>query len=158
VVRSIKLPVDLKFTYHCDALVRVASADNFAVEQGKGEKAVAWMNEFANKNHIKFEAKLKQSNNSSNNNTIITTVKFGSFEFIAWKGEWSFARNIIKKASNKLKIKTLESGYHEKKDLLATMFGTNSEFAKVYSNGNLVGQIEMLFKDGKWVVKNEAYS
>jgi hypothetical protein len=129
----------------------VASADSFAVEQGKGEKAVAWMNEYAKKNSVKLEVKLKTGYS-------LSTTKFGNFEFIFWKGEWSAARNIIKKASKKLGIKTLESGYHEKKDLLATMFGTNSEFAKVYSNGNLVGQLEISLKGGRWILKNEVFS
>ncbi len=129
----------------------MAGADSFAVERGKGEKAVVWMNEYAKKNNIKFEAKLKED-------TFMSTTKFGNFEFLSWKGEWSAARNIIKRASNKLGMKALESGYHEKKDLLSSMFGSSSEFAKVYSNGNLVGQLEMSMKGGKWVVKNEVFS
>jgi hypothetical protein len=128
----------------------VAGADSFAVEQGKGEQAINWMNEYAQKNKIKFEAKLQGYS--------MPTVKFGAFEFISWKGDWPAARNIIKKASSKLRIKTLESGYHEKTDLLTSMFGASSEFAKVYSNGNLVGQIEIKSKGGKWTVKNEVFS
>lgn len=129
----------------------VAGADSFAVEQGKGEKAVTWMNEYAKKNKINFEAKLKEGHTMS-------TVKFGDFQFISWKGDWPAARNIIKRVSGKLGVKTLESGYHEKKDLISSMFGSNSEFAKVYSNGNLVGQLEMSTKGGRWVVKNEVFS
>jgi hypothetical protein len=129
----------------------VAGADSFAVERGKGEKAVAWMNEYAKKNKIKFESKVEEG-------SIMSTTKFGNFEFISWKGEWSAARNIIKRVSSKLGIKALESGYHEKKDLLSSMFGSSSEFAKVYSNGNLVGQLEMSLKGGRWIVKNEVFS
>jgi hypothetical protein len=128
----------------------MAGADSFAVEQGKGEEAVEWMNEYARKNRIKFSAKLKGYS--------IQTTKFGSFEMIEWKGEWPAARSIIKRASAKLRAKTLESGYHEKKDLLSTMFAGGSEFAKVYSGGNLVGQIEMASKSGRWTVKSEVFS
>lgn len=128
----------------------MAGADSFAVEQGRGDEAVKWMNEYAQKNKIKFEARLQDYS--------VATVKFGSFELISWKGEWSAARNIIKKTSGKLHMKALESGYHEKTDLLSSMFGASSEFAKVYSNGNLVGQIELKSKGGKWTVKNEAFS
>lgn len=130
----------------------MASADSFAIEQGKGEKAVAWMNEYAKKNGIKFEAKLKNQGHT------MSTVKFGSFEFISWKGEWPAARNLIKRVSGKLGAKTLESGYHEKGDLITSMFGSSSEFAKVYSNGHLVGQVQMSLKEGRWVVKNEVFS
>lgn len=128
----------------------MASADSFAVEQGKGEKAIAWMNEYAKKNRIKFEARLKGYS--------IQSVKFGAFEIIEWKGDWPPARNMMKKASSKLGIKTIESGYHEKKDLITTMFAGSSEYGKVYSNGNLVGQVEMVSKSGKWIVKSEVFS
>jgi hypothetical protein len=128
----------------------MAGADSFAVEQGSGKEAVEWMNEYAKKNKMKFEARLQEC--------VMQTAKFGTFEMISWKGEWPAARNIIKKASAKLRIKVLESGYHEKTDLLTSMFGASSEFAKVYSGGNLVGQIEMAKKSGKWTAKSEAFS
>jgi hypothetical protein len=126
----------------------MAGADSFAVEQGKASEAVAWMNEYAKKNKLKFEAKLDGYSMQS--------VKFGTFELISWKGDWSSARNVIKKVSGKLRIKTIESGYHEKKDLLAAMFGS-AEFGKVYSGGNIVGQVELTSKGGKWTVKGESY-
>lgn len=126
----------------------MAGADSFAVEQDKGEQAVAWMNEYAKKNKLKFEAKLVGYSMQS--------LKFGTFELISWKGDWSTARNIIKKVSGKLRVKTIESGYHEKKDLLSAMFG-GAEFGKVYSGGNIVGQVELTSKGGKWNVKAESY-
>ena len=126
----------------------MAGADNFAVEQGKGGQAVEWINEYAKKNELKFEAKLSGYSMQS--------VKFGAFELMSWKGDWSVARNIMKKASAKLRVKTIESGYHEKKDLLSAMFGS-AEFGKVYSNGNIVGQVELTSKGGRWAVKAESY-
>jgi hypothetical protein len=126
----------------------VAGADNFAVEQGKGGQAVEWMNEYAKKNELKFEAKLS--------GYTMESVKFGAFELMSWKGDWSVARNIMKKTSTKLRVKTIESGYHEKKDLLSAMFGS-AEFGKVYSSGNIVGQVELTSKGGRWAVKAESY-
>lgn len=126
----------------------MAGADNFAVEQGKGGQAIEWMNEYAKKNKLKFEAKLSGYSMQS--------VKFGAFELMSWKGDWSVARNIMKKASSKLRVKTIESGYHEKKDLLSAMFGS-AEFGKVYASGNIVGQVELTSKGGKWAVKAESY-
>lgn len=126
----------------------MGSADSFAVEQGKGSEAVTWMNEYAKKNKLKFEAKLSGYSMDS--------VKFGPFELISWKGDWSVARNIIKKVSGKLRIKTVESGFHEKKDLLSSMFGS-AEFGKVYAGGKIVGQVELTSKGGKWIVKAETY-
>jgi hypothetical protein len=126
----------------------VAGADSFAVENGKGEEAVGWMNEYAKKNKLKFEARLAGYSMES--------FKFGSFELISWKGDWSSARNVIKKVSQKLRIKAVESGYHEKKDLLSSMFGS-AEFGKVYAGGNIVGQLELTSKGGRWAVKAESY-
>lgn len=126
----------------------MAGADNFAVEQGKAGPAVEWINEYAKKNKLKFEAKLS--------GYYLESVKFGAFELISWKGDWSVARNIMKKASAKLRVKTIESGYHEKKDLLSAMFGS-AEFGKVYSSGNIVGQVELTSKGGRWTVKAESY-
>ncbi len=127
----------------------MAGADSFAVEDRKVQEAIKWMNAYAKKNNHNFEAKLVGYS--------MQTVKFGTFELIAWSGNWSAARNIIKKASKQLRAKVIESGYHEKRGLLSAMFGGSSEYAKVYSNGNFVGQIEMDRKAGRWVAKNESY-
>ncbi len=127
----------------------MAGADSFAVEDRKVQEAIKWMNAYAKKNNHNFEAKLVGYS--------MQTVKFGTFELITWSGNWSAARNIIKKASKQLRAKVIESGYHEKRGLLSAMFGGSSEYAKVYSNGNFVGQIEMDRKAGRWVAKNESY-
>jgi hypothetical protein len=128
----------------------VAGADSFGVEQGKAQQVVEWMNEHAKKNNKKFEARLA--------GYTMQTTKFGSFEMIAWSGDWQVARSIIQKASNKMRAKVIESGYHEKRDLLSAMFGSSSEFGKVYSNGKLVGQIETVKKSGRWISKEESFA
>jgi len=125
----------------------LGSADNFAIEQGKADRAIEWMNLYAKKNNKRFEAKLQ--------GYLLSTIKFGSFEVISWKGDWSSARSVMLKASSKLKIKVLESGYHEKGNLLSSFFGVSVEFAKIYRNGNLVGQIELKLKSGKWIANSE---
>ena len=125
----------------------MASADNFAIEQGKGDKAIEWMNLYAKKSNKKFEVKLQGYQ--------LSTIKFGSFEMISWKGDWSYARNVLLRVSSKLKIKVLEAGYREKGNLLSSFFGASSEFAKVYRNGILIGQLELGLKSGKWVAKSE---
>jgi len=127
----------------------LAGADNFAVERRKAQQAIDWINAYAKKNNHKLECKLA--------GYLMQTVKFGSFEMITWSGDWSIARNIIQKASKQLRAKVIESGYHEKRDLLSTMFGASSEYGKVYSNGKLVGHIEMNKKAGKWIAKEESY-
>jgi hypothetical protein len=128
----------------------LAGADSFAVEQSKAQEVVEWMNTQAKKGNQKFEAKLA--------GYTMQTIKFGVFEMISWKGDWSAARSIMQKASGKVRAKVIESGYHEKRDLLSSMLGSSSEYGKVYSNGKLVGQIETVKKSGKWTSKAESFA
>ncbi len=127
----------------------MARADNFAVEQRKAQEAVDWINEYAKKKDRKIESKLS--------GYLMHTVKFGSFEMVSWTGDWSDARDIIQRASKQLRAKVVESGYHEKRAILSAMFGSSSEYGKVYSNGKLVGHIEMNKKAGRWIAKDESY-
>jgi hypothetical protein len=127
----------------------LAGADSFGVEHRKAQEAIKWMNAYAKKNNYKFESKLTGYS--------METIKFGSFEMITWRGDWSAARNIIQKASKQLRTKVIESGYHEKRGLLEAMFGSASEFGKIYSNGSLIGQIEMNKKGGRWAAETESY-
>jgi hypothetical protein len=138
------------FKYAVNREGSLAGADSFGVEQGKAQEVVEWMNAYAKKNNQKFEARLS--------GYAMQTTKFGIFEMITWSGEWSAARNIIKKTSGKVGAKVIESGYHEKRDLLTAMFGSSSEFGKVYSNGKLVGQIETVKKSGRWTSKAESFA
>lgn len=128
----------------------MAGADNFGLEQGKAAEAIEWIGEYARKNKLKFDAKLTGSS--------LQTAKFGSFELFAWSGEWSTARNALRKASGKLGIKAIESGFHEERGLLSAMFGASSEYAKVYSGGRLVGNLELAKKSGKWSVRSESFT
>jgi hypothetical protein len=128
----------------------LAGADSFAVESRKAEETIRWMNAYAKKNNYKFESKLT--------GYTLETIKFGRFEMISWKGDWSAARSIIQKASKQLRTKVIESGYHEKRGLLEAMFGSASEFGKIYSNGSLVGQVEMNKKNSRWTAQTESYT
>lgn len=128
----------------------MATADNFALEERKAEEAIQWMNSYALEHDKKFEAKLE--------GYILNTIKFGNFQIISWKGEWSVARNLIKKTSNKLNMKVIESGYHKKDSFFLSLIGTNKEIAKVYNKGNLVGNLILGKKSGKWIVKAEHFT
>ncbi len=122
----------------------MGGADNFAVEEGEGQKAVEWMNSRAKENNQKFEAKLEGYS--------LATTNFGNFEVISWKGDWSAGRNIMQKASRKLKIKIIEAGYQGKSVL---PFLGAGEFGKVYSGGTFVGLVGLGTKSGKWIVTSE---
>jgi hypothetical protein len=129
---------------------QMASADNFGLELGKAEKAIEWMNTYAQHNKLKFEARLAQS--------YMDTIKFGKFQLFSWNGEWSTARNVVKKVSGKLAIKTIESGFHEKRGLLSAMLGSSSEYAKVYSSGRLAGNLQLVKKSGRWIAQAESFA
>jgi hypothetical protein len=125
----------------------LASSDNFAIEERNAAKAIEWMNAYANENGKKFETKLE--------GYILSTTNFGNFEVISWNGDWSAARNIIKKVSRRLNLKVIESGYHQKGDFLRSLFLVSKEFAKVYSDGRLIGNIVLSMVSGKWTVESE---
>lgn len=96
---------------------------------------------------MEFKAKLEGYQISSKN--------FGDFEIISWRGNWSDARKIIIKASTKLSMKVVESGYHQKDNLLISFFGFGKEFGKVYKKGNYIGTIVLGMRSGKWYIKSE---
>jgi len=131
-------------------LTPLAGADNFGFEQGKGAKAVEWMTSYATKNNLKFDVRMAGHS--------LQTIKFGNFELIAWNGDWSSARKVIRKASDKLNARAIESGYHEKRGLLSAMLGGSTEYAKVYSSGKLVGRIELDKHAGRWTAKSESFA
>ena len=125
----------------------MAGTDNFGVEDGMGHRAVEWMNSYSKEKKMEFKAKLEGYQISSKN--------FGDFEIISWRGNWSDARKIIIKASIKLSMKVVESGYHQKDNLLISFFGFGKEFGKVYKKGNYIGTIVLGMRSGKWYIKSE---
>ncbi|MGC1928062.1 MAG: hypothetical protein WA667_03755 [Candidatus Nitrosopolaris sp.] len=125
----------------------MATTDNFAIEQGKAQRAIEWLNAYATKNNKKLEVKLE--------GYLLSTTKFGNFEVVSWRGEWSTARNLIIRASKKLNIKVVEAGYHVKGQLLSSLFGISREFGKVYSGGSIIGNLELSTRSGRWIVKGE---
>ena len=125
----------------------MAGTDNFAVESGMGRRAIEWMNSYSKEKKLEFKVQLEGYQISSKN--------FGDFEIISWHGNWSDARKIIIKASTKLSMKVIESGYHQKDNLLISFFGLGKEFAKVYKKGNYIGTIVLGMRSGKWYIKSE---
>jgi hypothetical protein len=122
----------------------LAGADNFAVEQGMGARAVIWMNSFSAKSNMNFDCMLKGYS--------IVTIHFGTFEVISWKGEWSDARKIIVKASHKLNMKVIEGGYHQKDNILMSLIGASKEYAKVYRKGTFIGTLILGKRSGHWAI------
>jgi hypothetical protein len=125
----------------------LAGTDNFGVEDGMGHRAIEWMNSYSREKKMDFKARLEGYQISSRN--------FGNFEIISWSGSWSDARKMIIKSSSKLSMKVIESGYHQKDNLLLSFFGIGKEFGKVYKKGNYIGAIVLGMSSGKWYIKSE---
>jgi hypothetical protein len=105
------------------------------------------MNSYSREKKMDFKARLEGYQISSRN--------FGNFEIISWSGSWSDARKMIIKSSSKLSMKVIESGYHQKDNLLLSFFGIGKEFGKVYKKGNYIGAIVLGMSSGKWYIKSE---
>ena len=125
----------------------MASANNFGIEKGKSDVAIKWIDEFIIKNNKSF--KISITNNQ------IHTLNFGDFDLVEWNGDWSIARNVIKKSSSKLNIKVIEAGYHKKHNIVEAFFGMSQEYCKVYSSGKFIGAIILKRKSGIWIVDKE---
>jgi hypothetical protein len=125
----------------------LAGTDNFGVEDGMGHRAIEWMNSYSSEKKMDFKARLE--------GYLISSKNFGNFEIVSWSGNWSDARKIIIKSSSKLSMKVIESGYHQKDNLLLSFFGIGKEFGKVYKKGNYIGAIVLGMRSGKWYVKSE---
>jgi len=125
----------------------LASANNFGIEKGKSDVAMKWINEYLVKNNKSF--KISVTTNQ------LDTLNFGTFDLIEWHGDWSIARNVVKKVSSKLNIKVVEAGYHKKGNIVESFFGMSQEYCKVYSSGKFVGTLILKKKSGDWIVDKE---
>ncbi len=84
-------------------------SESFGVEEGYGSKVVEWVNEEAQKQGLKIEARLYGYK--------LTTQNFGTFEMFSWMGNVQAARKLIIKASKRFKIKVIEGGYRTKEKI-----------------------------------------
>jgi hypothetical protein len=49
----------------------------------------------------------------------------------------------------------VEAGYHQKGNLLQSIFGGGKEFARVHSDGHVIGNIVLGMHSGKWIARSE---
>ena len=125
----------------------MASANNFGIEKGKGDLALKWINAYLVKNNKSFKVSVTTNK--------LETLNFGTFDLIEWHGDWSIARNVIKKVSSKLNIRVVEAGYHKKGNIVESFFGMSQEYCKVYSSGKFVGTLILKKRSGNWIVDKE---
>lgn len=125
----------------------MGGSETFGVEKDYGKKAIEFMNEEAKKEGWKFEARLY--------NYEIETRNFGPFEMFSWMGDVKAAREIVRRASKRFKIKIIEGGYKSKVLLLRV---EKTDYAMVRKGDRIIGHIEFSsprITNSKWVVKLE---
>ena len=122
-------------------------SESFGVEEGYGSKVVEWVNEEAQKQGLKIEARLYGYK--------IITQNFGTFEMFSWMGNVQAARKLIIKASKRFKIKVIEGGYRTKEKIFHMK---KSDYAMVRSGVKVLGHLEFeasrLGRE-KWKIKSE---
>ncbi len=122
-------------------------SESFGVEEGYGSKVVEWVNEEAQKQGLKIEARLYGYK--------LTTQNFGTFEMFSWMGNVQAARKLIIKASKRFKIKVIEGGYRTKEKIFHMK---KSDYAMVRSGVKILGHLEFeasrLGRE-KWKIKSE---
>ncbi len=122
-------------------------SESFGVEEGYGSKVVEWVNEEAQKQGLKIEARLYGYK--------IITQNFGTFEMFSWMGNVQAARKLIIKASKRFKIKVIEGGHRTKEKIFHMK---KSDYAMVRSGDKVLGHLEFeasRFGRKKWKIKSE---
>ncbi len=122
-------------------------SESFGVEEGYGSKVVEWVNEEAQKQGLKIEARLYGYK--------LITQNFGTFEMFSWMGSVQAARKLIIKASKRFKIKVIEGGYRTKEKIFHMK---KSDYAMVRSGVKVLGHLEFeasRFGREKWKIKAE---
>jgi hypothetical protein len=122
-------------------------SESFGIEKDYGPKAIEWINEYAKKERIKFEARLYGYE--------LETKNFGTFEMFSWIGDIKIARKLIVKASKRFKIKVIEGSYKTKEKIFHMQ---KSDYAMVRKGDKIIGHIELVasrFGRDTWKVKQE---
>ena len=125
----------------------MADSETFGIEKDHGQEVVKWLNEQAQKQGFKLEARLYDHNISTNN--------FGDFEMFSWIGDVQNARKLILKASKRFKVKVIEGGYKPKETLFRMK---KFDYAKVKKGDKTIGQLEFVaprFGNKHWKIQNE---
>ena len=122
-------------------------SETFGVQKGHGEELVNWVNQQAQEQGLKLEARLYGRD--------MTTTNFGTFEMFSWMGNVQTARKLIIKASKRFKVKVIEGGYRTKE---RTFQLKRLDYAMVRKGDKVIGhlQFESPLLGGKgWKIKAE---
>ena len=122
-------------------------SETFGIEKGHGEKVIKWLNEQAQVQDLKFEARLYGYD--------LETENFGTFEMFSWMGDVKNARKLIIRASKRFKIKVIEGGWKTKERIFHTK---KSDYGMVRKGDKIIGHLELeasRFGRDHWKIKEE---
>ena len=122
-------------------------SETFGIEKGHGEKVIKWLNEQAQVQDLKFEARLYGYD--------LETENFGTFEMFSWIGDVKNARRLIVRASKRFKIKVIEGGWKTKERIFHTK---KSDYGMVRKGDKIIGHLELeasRFGRDHWKIKEE---
>ena len=122
-------------------------SETFGIEKDHGNEVITWLNEQAEKQNFKLEARLY--------GYVVCTKNFGDFEMFSWIGDVQRARKLIIKASKRFRIKIIEGGYKPKERVFRMK---KFDYAKVKRGEKTIGQLEFVasrFGNNQWEVQNE---
>jgi hypothetical protein len=122
-------------------------SETFGIEKGHGEEVITWLNEQAESQGTKLEARLYGYD--------ISTKNFGDFEMFSWIGDIQIARRLIIKASKRFKVKVIEGGYKPKDKIYKIK---KIDYVKVKKGDKTIGQLELVtsrFGNSQWEIQNE---
>jgi len=125
----------------------LSQSETYGIESGYGEKVVEWINTQAKKKRWKLESRLYDYK--------ITTKNFGEFEMFSWIGDVKAARDLVKKASKRFKIRVIEGGYRTKEKIIKR---EKSDYAIVIKGDKILGHLEFSasrLANKKWELREE---
>jgi len=109
----------------------LSQSETFGIENGYGEKVIEWINTQAKKERWKLESRLYDYK--------ITTKNFGEFEMFSWIGDVKAARDLVKKASKRFKIRVIEGGYRTREKIIKR---GKTDYAIVRKGDKILGHLE----------------
>jgi len=109
----------------------LSQSETFGIENGYGEKVIEWINTQAKKERWKLESRLYDYK--------ITTKNFGEFEMFSWIGDVKAARDLVKKASKRFKIRVIEGGYRTREKIIKR---EKTDYAIVRKGDKILGHLE----------------
>jgi len=125
----------------------MGASESFGVQEGHGERVVAWINERATREGARLEARLYGHT--------VRTQNFGSFEMFSWMGDTKAARRAVVRASKRFRVRVIEGGYKARERVFSTR---RVDYAMVRDGERVLGRLKFeapRLGGGPWTLRGE---